>query len=55
MINILVWHDNGKAGQKGYTEECVCSVSDIPELIARYESHNITVYSVDFINTSERV
>lgn len=48
MINVIIWHDNGKAGQRGYTVESVKSRAELSELLASYESHGITIYSVDF-------
>lgn len=54
MINAIIWHDNGKAGQIGYTEESVKSHSELDNLLKSYEAHGILIYSVDF-NSSERV
>ena len=48
MINVIIWHDNGRAGQRGYTEESVKSRAELSELLSRYESRGITIYSVDF-------
>lgn len=48
MINAIIWHDNGKAGQKGYTEESVKSLAELSELLANYESHGVAIYSVNF-------
>lgn len=48
----IVWHDNGVAGQRGYTEytnEEVAARGGIESIISEYAEKNMLVYSVDFI------
>lgn len=41
MSKYIVWHDNGKPGQRGYTE---LETDDIMALMAEYEAAGIMVY-----------
>lgn len=48
----IVWHDNGVAGQRGYTEytnEEVSAMGGIESIISEYAEKGMLVYSVDFI------
>lgn len=48
----IVWHDNGVAGQCGYTEyteEEVATHGGIDALVHEYAESGALVYSVDFI------
>ena len=47
-----VWHDNGVAGQRGYTEytnEEVAAMGGIESIVNEYTVNGVLVYSVDFI------
>jgi hypothetical protein len=48
MTMIIVVHDNGIPGQRGYTEEPGTS-EDAERIKARYTKAGITVYSIDAI------
>ena len=41
----IVWHDNGRRGQNGYSEE----IGDLSDIINRYENAGIIVYSIDLV------
>ena len=48
----IVWHDNGVAGQRGYTEytnEEVAAMGGIESIVNEYTVNGVLVYSVDFI------
>ena len=45
---IIVVHDNGTPGQRGYTEEPGTS-EDVERIEARYTQAGITIYSIDAI------
>lgn len=49
---VIIWHDNGVAGQRGfseYTNEEVVAHGGIESIIREYTEIDILVYSVDFI------
>lgn len=49
---VIIWHDNGVAGQRGYTEytnEEVAARGGIDSIVSEYAENGILVYSVDFI------
>lgn len=49
---VIVWHDNGVAGQRGYTEytnDEVAVIGGIQSIVNEYAENGILVYSVDFI------
>ena len=49
---VIIWHDNGVAGQRGYTEytkEEVAAIGGIECIMHKYSENCILVYSVDFI------
>lgn len=48
----IIWHDNGVAGQRGYTEyttEEISAHGGIGALVHEYAESGALVYSVDFI------
>jgi hypothetical protein len=45
---IIVVHDNGVPGQRGYTEEPGTS-ADVERIKAQYTQAGITIYSIDVI------
>lgn len=45
LANYLVWHDNGKRGQFGYTEE----TGNIAEIVKSYKAHGVHIHSIDKI------
>lgn len=49
---VIIWHDNGVAGQRGcteYTNEEVVAYGGIESIINEYTGNGVLVYSVDFI------
>ena len=46
---IIVVHDNGIPGQRGYTEEPGATSADVERIKARYNQAGITIYSIDVI------
>lgn len=49
---VIIWHDNGVAGQRGcseYTNEEVVAMGGIESIISEYAEKDMLVYSVDFI------
>lgn len=49
---VIIWHDNGVAGQRGFTEytgEEVAAHGGIESIISEYSENDMLVYSVDFI------
>jgi len=46
---ILIIHDNGTTGQRGYTLEDG-SISNIPQIKKRYESKGITIFKIEEVN-----
>jgi len=46
---IIVVHDNGIPGQRGYTEEPGATSEDVERIKARYTQASITIYSIDVI------
>ena len=49
---VIIWHDNGIAGQRGftdYTNEEVAAMGGIESIISEYAKKDMLVYSVDFI------
>lgn len=53
----IVWHDNGVAGQRGYTEyteEEVATHGGIDALVHEYAESGALVYSVDFIGEEKK-
>lgn len=45
---LVVEHDNGKAGQRGYSEHEIQSKSEAAEIIKSYEEKNIFIYAIHF-------
>lgn len=43
---VIIWHDNGKPGQKGQTEEFVQTFADLEALLTEYANCGIHVYSL---------
>lgn len=48
MITLVIEHDNGKAGQKGFSDHQISEKSEAQEIINEYETKGIFVYSVSF-------
>lgn len=49
---VIIWHDNGIAGQRGFTEYTngeVATRGGIDSIIREYAEKDMLVYSVDFI------
>ena len=45
---LVIEHDNGKAGQRGYSEHEIQSKSKVAEIIKAYEEKRIFVYAIHF-------
>lgn len=48
-MNLLIWHNNGEAGQIGYTEEYIQSIDELPQLIKDYKKYDMIVYRIVFL------
>lgn len=54
---VIIWHDNGVAGQRGYTEytnDEVAVIGGIQSIVNGYAENGILVYSVDFIGGEKK-
>lgn len=45
MYILVVEHDNGIKGQRGFSDDTVNSLEEVNGIIKSYESHGITVYN----------
>ena len=43
-VELIIVHDNGVKGQKGFTEEEIQSMEEIQSIIDAYKNLGITVY-----------
>lgn len=48
MMTLVVEHDNGKAGQRGYSEHEIQNRAEVNEILKSYEKKGIFVYSIHF-------
>lgn len=44
IMKYIIWHDNGKAGQKGYSE--FNSEKEKNDFVEEAEGHNIFIYEI---------
>lgn len=48
MMTLVIEHDNGKIGQRGFTDYQISKKSEAMEIVKRYEQNGIFIYSVNF-------
>lgn len=48
MTVLVIEHDNGKAGQRGYSEYEIHTKSEATEIIRSYEENGIFIYAIHF-------
>lgn len=47
-MTLAIEHDNGKRGQKGFSDYQISEKSEAQEIIKEYEKKGILIYSVNF-------
>lgn len=47
-MTLIIEHDNGKVGQKGFTDYQISERSEAVKIINEYEEKGIFIYSVNF-------
>lgn len=47
-MTLVIEHDNGKAGQRGFSDFQINEKADAKKIITEYEAKGIFVYSVNF-------
>ena len=48
MMALVIEHDNGKVGQKGFSDHQISEKSEAQKIINEYEEKGILIYSVNF-------
>lgn len=48
MMTLVIEHDNGKAGQRGFSDYQISGNVEAQEIIKSYEAKGIFIYSVNF-------
>ena len=48
MMTLVIEHDNGKAGQRGFTDYQIGEKTDAQKIISEYEEKGFFIYSVNF-------
>ena len=48
MMLLVIEHDNGKAGQKGFSDYRISEKAEAQKIINEYEEKGIFIYSVNF-------
>lgn len=48
MMTLVIEHDNGKAGQRGFTDYQISEKAEAMEIINEYEAKGIFIYSANF-------
>lgn len=48
MMTLVIEHDNGKAGQRGFTDYRIGERAEAQKIIKKYEESGIFIYSVSF-------
>lgn len=48
MMTLIIEHDNGKAGQRGFTDYQIKEKAEAQKIINEYEEKGIFIYSVNF-------
>ena len=47
-MTLVIEHDNGKVGQRGYSEHEINSKAEVDEIIKAYEENGIFIYAIHF-------
>lgn len=48
MITLVIEHDNGKAGQKGFSDYQISEKTEAQKIINKYVDNGILIYSINF-------
>lgn len=48
MMTLVIEHNNGKAGQRGFTDYQIREKSKVQKIINEYEAKGIFIYSINF-------
>lgn len=48
MMTLVIEHDNGKAGQRGFSDHQISEKAEAQKIISEYEENGIFIYSVNF-------
>ena len=48
MMTLAIEHDNGKRGQRGFTDYQISEKEEAKKIINEYEEKGILIYSVNF-------
>lgn len=48
MVTLIIEHDNGKSGQKGFSDHQIIEKSEAQKIINEYVDKGILIYSVNF-------
>ena len=48
MMTLVIEHDNGKAGQRGFSDYQISEKAEAQKIISEYEESGIFIYSVNF-------
>ena len=48
MMTLVIEHDNGKAGQKGFSDHQISEKAEAQKIISEYEENGFFIYSVNF-------
>lgn len=48
MMLLVIEHDNGKAGQRGFSDYQINEKAEAQKIISEYEESGIFIYSVNF-------
>lgn len=47
-MTLVIEHDNGKAGQRGFSDYQINEKPEVQRIISEYEEKGIFIYSVNF-------
>ena len=48
MMTLVIEHDNGKVGQRGFSDYQISEKAEAQKIINEYEEKGIFIYSVNF-------
>lgn len=48
MMTLVIEHDNGKAGQRGFSDYQIAEKVEVHKIINEYEEKGILIYSINF-------
>lgn len=48
MMTLVIEHNNGKAGQRGFSDYQISEKAEAQKIINEYEKKGIFIYSVNF-------